>query len=211
MAVGGTRLVDRVLELETLYDGRRAQVEEIPDPAGDEGVGRFSAVSRDGGCAVGVHEDAHRLRHADRVRYLYETFFRHSGRHEVLGDVPCRVGGGPVHLGRILAGERPAAVGSAPAVGVDDDFAPREARVPGRAADDELAGRVHMKYELVVKQPRRLLGEGGYESRYHDVAHVLLYAIVHLGVGAEVVVLCAEHNGVHAYRLVLLRELDSEL
>ena len=45
----------------------------------------------------------------------------------------------------------------------------------------------------------------------HDVAHVLLYAVVHLGIGAEVVVLGAEHNGVHAYRLVLLRELDREL
>ncbi len=60
-----------------------------------------------------------------------------------------------------------------------------------------------MEDELAVEETGRLLGEGGDEPRDHDVAHILLDAVVHLLVGTELIVLRAEHYGVYAQRLVL--------
>ena len=68
---------------------------------------------------------------------------REPGGDDVLRGVARHVRGRPVHLRRVLAAERAAAVRRHPAVAVDDDLAAGEARVGLRPADLEPAGRVH--------------------------------------------------------------------
>src|SRR6185436_19383400 len=65
-----------------------------------------------------------------------------SGGDHVLGHPAHGVGGGTVHLGRVLAGEGAAAVAGVPAVRVNDDLAAGQAGVAHRPAHLEAAGRV---------------------------------------------------------------------
>ena len=92
--------------------------------------------------AFGVDRDVHRLGHADRVRDLHLALARDARRDDVLRDVARGVGSRAVDLGRILAGERAAAVRRGAAVGVDDDLAAGEPGVAVRAADLEAARRI---------------------------------------------------------------------
>ncbi len=164
MPVGRRRLVDRPQQVEALDDGGGAQVEDVLDDLGQARVGQRAR-------AVGVDRDGDRLREADRVGDLHERLVGQPRRDEVLGDVARRVGGRAVHLGRVLARERPAAVRALPAVGVDDDLAARQARVAVRPADDEDAGRVDVQDEAVIHQ---VLGEDGREDVRADVRLDLL-------------------------------------
>ncbi len=119
--------------------------------------------------AVGLDHQRQRVRDADRVGDLHLAAVGEAGRHHVLGHVARRVRGGAVHLRRVLAGERAAAVAGRAAVGVHDDLAPGEAGVAHRAADLELAGRVD--HEVVSQRLLRVqLAVVGVQ---HRLDHVL--------------------------------------
>ena len=109
-------------------------------------------ISVSGGLAgaEGVHQHADRLGHADGVGQLDLGAIRQARRHDVLGDVAAGVGGGAVDFGRVLAGERAAAVPRRAAVGVDDDLAARDAGIGLRPADDEAAGRVDVVLDVAL-------------------------------------------------------------
>ena len=92
--------------------------------------------------AEGLDEQADRVRLADRVGDLDLAAVGQTRGDDVLGDPAHRVRRRAVDLGRVLAGERAAAVAGHAAVGVDDDLAAGEAGVAHRAADLEPAGRV---------------------------------------------------------------------
>ena len=118
--------------------------------------------------AVDLERD--RVRDADRVGDLELAAAGEPGGDDVLRDVAGGVGGRAVDLGRILAGERAAAVAGGAAVGVDDDLAAGQAGVAHRAADDELAGRVAVEEVLVAEQALlvvqvRPAGSGGGRAR----------------------------------------------
>ena len=103
-------------------------------------------------------------------------------------------------------------MGSASAVGVDNNLAAGEAGVACGAADHELAGGVHMQDEVLVEQGLKVFWQGGDEAREYDLAYILLYTRVHFVIRSELIVLGAEHYGVHAHGLVGFgRELDGEL
>ena len=104
------------------------------------------------------------MRDADRVRDLHLAAIGEPGGDDVLRDVARRVGGRAVDLRRVLAREGAAAVARRAAVGVDDDLAPGEAGVAHRAADDELAGRVHVD-EVARPGPALLVVEVGGQDR----------------------------------------------
>ena len=72
-------------------------------------------------------------------------------RDDVLGHVTAHVSRAAVHLGRVLAAERAAAVPAHAAVAVHDDFAPGQPGVALRPADDETAGGVDEKLRLLVE------------------------------------------------------------
>ncbi len=95
------------------------------------------------------------MRLADRVRDLDFEAIRKPGRDHVLGHIASRVGRRAVHLCRILARERAAAMASHAAVGVDDDLAPRQAGIRHRAADLEPPARIHVVDRAVVQHVGR--------------------------------------------------------
>ena len=109
-----------------------------------------------------LDHDRHRVRDADRVRDLRLAPLGEAGGDDGLRDLAHRVRGRAVDLGRVLAGERAATVAGHAAVGVDDDLAAGEAAVGVRAAELELAGRVHEHLEVVVGE---LLGQRRAGSR----------------------------------------------
>jgi hypothetical protein len=163
MAVGRRALIDRTVELQMRADAARGQVHDLADGLLDHLLGDFAG-------AMGVGVDRQRLGHADRIAQLDRAALGEAGGHDVLGEIARRIGGRAVHLGRVLAGKRPAAMGGRTAIGVHDDLAPREARVAIGAADDELAGRVH--------PPLRVLGDPALGQDLADIglnhgAHVV--------------------------------------
>ena len=99
-----------------------------------------------------VDADADRVGIADGVG---ELDFRARGEprgHDVLGHVAAHVGRAAVHLARVLAGERAAAVTAHAAVAVHDDLAAGQAGVALRPADDEPAGGVDEKLRFLREQ-----------------------------------------------------------
>src|SRR5205823_5694065 len=100
--------------------------------------------------AFGADRGAHRMSHADRVGELHFGAAREAGGDNVLGDVPAHVAGRAIDLARIFAGKRPAAVGAAPTIAIDDDFSACQPRIPVRPADHKPAGRVDVEYDVVV-------------------------------------------------------------
>src|SRR6218665_1774552 len=107
-------------------------------------------------------------------------------------------GGGRGARARVLAGEGAAARGAAPAIGVDDDLAARQAAVALRAAGDEAAGGVDQEARVV--QP--FFGQHGPDD---FLDHRVYEALLHGGVGGRLVrvVLGREHHGVDAVGLAV--------
>jgi hypothetical protein len=135
-----------------------------------------------------VHRD--RVGHADRVRELDQRAFGDAGGDEVLGHVASHVGGGSIHLRRVLSRERAAAVRGAPAVGIHDDLPTRETGVSLRPADDEAAGRVDVVFRL-----------GGQESwRNHRLDDLLDDRFAQLRVLHCLGVLGGDDNGLDGHR-----------
>ena len=176
-------------------------------------VGEQFAVSAFGfGGAVGGHEHAHRLGHADGVGHLHQHLVGHAGGHQILGDVAGGVGRRAVHFARVFARERAAAVGALAAVGVYDDFAAREAGIAVRTADDELARGVDVVDNVVGKECLYVVAELGFHARNQDVNDVLLDLRQHGGlVLIELVVLRAHHDGFDGLRRVVVGVADGDL
>ena len=121
-----------------------------------------------------VDQQRHRIGNADRVSDLDRAVVGEAGRDDVLGEIARGIGGRAVDLGRVLAGERAAAVRRIAAVGVDDDLAAGEAAVAVGTADDEVAGRVDEEVGRLLRHPalrqRRLD-----RSRDHVLDHAGVY------------------------------------
>src|SRR5579863_4135867 len=157
VTVGRGRLVDRAAQVQVTQDGAGAKVEVLLHQLDDRLTGDLLGAER-------LHEQRQRAGDADRVGDLDLGAVGEAGRDDVLGDVPRGVGGRAVHLGRVLAGERPAAVPREAAVGVDDDLPAGQPGVADRAADDEPAGRVDVE---LLAQPGGVVQVGGEDLRHH--------------------------------------------
>ncbi len=184
VAVGRGRLVHRVEQVEHLGDRVRAQVEVLADQLHDLLVADLAG-------AEGVDRDRGRLGHADGVGNLDLATLGEAGGDDVLRHVAAGVGGGAVDLGRVLAGERAAAVAGHAAVGVDDDLASGQAAVADRAADHEVAGRVDVELGVLVQQ----LG------RQHLLDDQLHHAVAQVVIGDVRVVLGGQHHRIDADHL----------
>src|SRR5271170_3199445 len=99
MPVGRGLTVNRTMELQVLAEGGRPEIEVLVDPGFRNMLG-----------AERLDEQRQRPRDADRVSNLQLEAVGEPRRDDVLRDVPGRVRGRPVDLGRILPGERAAAV-----------------------------------------------------------------------------------------------------
>ena len=186
MAARCRQAIDRPQQIQVADDLRWAEIEGLHH-------GLLDARRVDGLGAVARHAHAGGARHANGVGDLQLALARQAGRDDVLGDVAGEVRGRAVDLGRVLAGERAAAVPTPAAVGVDDDLAARETAVAVGAADDELAGRVDVVQRAGVQQVLR-------DHRLDDVVdHVL----AQVGIAHGVVVHRADHDGIDRDRLAV--------
>lgn len=113
MAVGRGARVDRAVEIEMGADAARGQVHRLGD-------GLLELILRHLTGAVGVDVGRRRTRDADGVGELQRAAIGKPGGVDVLGDVARSVSGRTVNLGRILAGERTAAMRGRTTVGVDE-------------------------------------------------------------------------------------------
>src|SRR5262249_19890193 len=123
-----------------------------------------------------------RFGHADGVGELHLAHIGQAGRDHVLCDIAGHVRRRAIDLGRILAGERAAAVGAAAAVAVYDDLATGEARVAVRAADDEATSGVDVVLGFLAPELRALGLDDRLDNLVDDRA---LEAIVDIVVAIE--------------------------
>uniref|UniRef100_J3KZC6 Uncharacterized protein n=1 Tax=Oryza brachyantha TaxID=4533 RepID=J3KZC6_ORYBR len=183
MAVGGGLDEPVAAPLEVEVDGHhpRPEVEVLLHDVEDLLVGDLAG-------AVGVDEHGERLGHANGVGHLHDAAAGEAAGDDALGRLPGDVGAAAVDLGRVLAGEGAAAVGSPAAEGFDDDLAAGEAGVAVGPADDEAAGGVEVEDGLLVEVLLR-------DDRLDDV---LLEVGGDLVVGDGLVVLGGDEDGVDA-------------
>src|SRR2546421_9854211 len=146
MAVGRGRTENRIAQIECLDDARRREIEHLADG----GLERFL---RHRARAERVYHDGHRLGDADRIGDLHLAALGETRGDDVLCHPTHRVRRGAVHLGRILAAERAAAMPRHAAVAVDDDLASGQTGVTLRAADHETAGRIDQDVFLGDVEP----------------------------------------------------------
>ena len=151
--------VDRTTQVEVAQDRRGAQVEVLGDQLLDPRDRNALGAER-------AHGDRDRVRDADRVGDVDLAAVGELRGDDVLRHVARRVSRRAVHLRRVLARERAAAVPRRAAVGVDDDLAAGEAGVAHRPADHELAGRVDVD-EVALLEPF-LVVEVGRQDRAQD-------------------------------------------
>ena len=86
MAVSGKFTVNRLSEVEIADDGARAQVEDL--------LYRLAQLCvRDLAGTEGLHQHAHRGRHADGVGKLHLAALCKPGRNDVFGDPARGIGG----------------------------------------------------------------------------------------------------------------------
>ena len=146
VAVVGGLQINRTAQVELVNDVRGQEAEHAVDGADD-----FALRNRRR--AEGVHADADRIGITDGVGKLNFAFRGELGGHDVLGDPAAHVSGAAVHLRRVFAGKRAAAVTAHAAVAVHNDLAPGQAGVALRPADDETPGWVDEKLRFLREQP----------------------------------------------------------
>src|SRR5690606_32168795 len=97
-----------------------------------------------------IHPYRHRPLHPDRISHLHLAPRRQPRTHHLTRHKASEVRPAPVHLTRVLAAERTAAVPPHAAVRVRDDLPAGYARVGGRPASHEAAGGVHEEFHVLT-------------------------------------------------------------
>src|SRR5208337_2646004 len=133
MPVSRSRLINGPAQVQRLNDGFGREREMLAHERGNLFVG-------DGGGAEGVRHDRDGFGNADGVSQLHFSAARETRRDDIFGDIARHVRRRAVHFRRILAGKRAATVPAVTAISVHDDFAPGEARITHRPANDKAPG-----------------------------------------------------------------------
>ena len=144
--------------------------------------------------AEGIHQHADRLSHADRIRKLHFAAVRQARRHDVLRDVARHVRRRAVHLRRVLAAERAAAMPAHAAIGVDDDLASGQPGVAHRPADHEPSRRIDVVLRVLhpAASPESQPGSRSSECRARSSSLPTLLRMLR-----------RDHDRIHAHRLVV--------
>lgn len=139
--------------------------------------------------ALALDPDACWFCDADGVAELEFADVCESCCDDVFGDVSCHVCCGAVYFCWVFSAECAAAVSSASAVGIDDDFSSCESSVAVGAADFEASCWVDVDGDSGVPP----LTEHGFEDVLDDLAFEFVLLVVPLRV-----VLCAQDDCVYA-------------
>merc|ERR1719221_1639134 len=153
VTVAGGLLEDGVLQLQVLHNAARPQVKVLLD-----NVVQLSAALGTGA----VVKDGHRegLGNTDSIGNLHQAPLGKASLNKGLGDPTSGVGGGPVHLGVVLARE------STASVGVDNDLPSSQTSITHGSSNHEVAAGVDVVLGLGGNV---LLGDGGQHNLLHDV------------------------------------------
>jgi hypothetical protein len=89
--------------------------------------------------AICVNVDRQRLGNTDGIRQLDKGTTGETGSDEGLGNPAAEVGGRPINLGEVLAGEGATAMSTPATVGVDDDLTTSQTGVALRTTNYEEA------------------------------------------------------------------------
>ena len=101
--------------------------------------------------AEALHRHAHRLYHTDGIRQLDFALVSVTCLHDILGDLPCHIRCGPVHLGGVFAAQSTAAHSTDAPVGIARQLTAGDTTVGVAAAQHEPAGGVHQFLEVPVQ------------------------------------------------------------
>ncbi|ETV94787.1 hypothetical protein H310_11742 [Aphanomyces invadans] len=181
VTIGGGLLHNGALQLQVTLDATRAKVEVLLRDFNQVVVGH---TFLDG--AVRVDVNGQGVRHTNGVRQLHNDALGQTMVDQRLGNPASGVGGRTIDLGRVLAGESTATVGTPTAVGINDDLATGQTSITVRATNDETARRVQVVHGLVIEVLFRDDGEN----------HVVHQVPVDLFVGHIRAVLGRDDNGV---------------
>ena len=212
VAVGTDLVVVHVQQTQTLDDTLRGQVVAVLDVSLDE-VQRL--VFR----AEALHRHAHRLYHTAGIRQLGFALVSVAGLHDVLGDLPCHICCGAVHLGGVFAAQGTATHSTDAAVGITRQLAAGDTTVGVAAAQHEPASGVHQFLEVSVQT---VLTGSQHHHGFDDVAEIadlhvraMLHRTEEGGDPADIIVvadLCLGIRPEHLARMVLqqLQELGGD-
>ena len=187
MTVSSSLAINGAAQTEVADNSCRTQIENSLYSIFKLDVGIFCS-------AEGVNADADRLCNTDCVCKLNLALLCKTCGNNVLGHPACCVCCAAVNLGGILAGECAAAMGSAAAIGINNDLASGETAVTLRTANNKATGGVYIKLGVLVD---KLGGKSGLDNKLNHIAADLLK----LCLGA---VLSGENNSVDADRLIVL-------
>src|SRR5260370_4554330 len=122
MPVSSRWTIDGPSQVQTLDDAARRELKH-----GANQIGHLFVRDRTG--VEGVDHNRDRLGYSDRVGELHLGAAGESGRDQILGHVAGHVAGRAVHLGRILARKRSAAMAAVTRVSIYDKFFAGESRI----------------------------------------------------------------------------------
>ena len=172
VTVVGGLAVNRAAQIELVNDVRRLEAEYLVDGLDDLLIGNLAGAKR-------VHIHADRVGITDGVSELHFALVGELGGDNVLRNPAAHVSGAAVHLRRIFAGERAAAVTTRTAVAVHDDLAAGQTGVALRSADDETTGGIDETFRFRREQFRgqnfldHLLDAEFFNLRVLDIRRVL--------------------------------------
>src|SRR5262249_28479153 len=119
MTIGRGARVDRPVEAEVLADAARLEAHQL-----GQKVLKLRLVDPSGPVQVDI--DRERISAADRIGDLDRAAIGNARGNDVLCEIARGIRSRAIDFGRILAGERTAAMWRRTAIGVDDDLAPCE-------------------------------------------------------------------------------------
>ena len=152
VAVSGSLLIDRVAQLQTIFDSLWTEVEELVNLLGNFAIGQLHMAT-----PIGVDVDADGASHADSITQLHQHLIGYTGCYQVFGDVTGGIGGRTVHLRRVFTRESTTTVSTLTTIGINDNLTTRQAGIAMRATDDKLASGVNEVLNLVVAEGQHLL------------------------------------------------------
>src|SRR6218665_1130268 len=136
--------IDGSAQFETLLDEIGTEVKNLFYLFADLAV---ALLHTRGAVSIDVKPDG--LRHANGISHLHQHFVAYAGSHQIFGDVANGISRRTIYFRRIFPGESAAAVSPFAAVGIHNNFSPRQARLPVRAANHKFSRRDHIKFNIL--------------------------------------------------------------
>ena len=185
MTIVGCLSINRTEQIELLYDLGGLEIKNFPDRPLQFFFVHFASAK----C---IDANTHRFRMAYRISELDLATVRQSGSDNIFCDPASHVSRAAIDFAGIFSRKRSATVPAHSAVGVANNFAPGDASVAFRAADDEPASRINQVGCFLVDPFRwHHFFDQEFDQGFAD------FLLFHIGC-----VLRRNHHGCGAYRFV---------